>query len=65
MSKRDAVLGDFHKPSNPLKHNPASIGNQQVWNGDRQVGCIEVVRNAETESVDLFLETKGGFKTKL
>ena len=65
MAKGDAVLGDFHKPSNPEKHNPNSIGNQQVWYGGKQVGAIEAIPNAATGSIDLVLETNGGFKTKL
>lgn len=55
MSKFDAVLGDFHKPSNPEKHNPDSIGNQQVW-FEGQVGAIEAIPNAKTESIDLVFE---------
>ena len=66
MSKSDSVVGDFHKPSNLEKHPSNSIGNQQVWDNGNQVGAIEVIPNAKTESVDLVFENSDlTYRTKL
>jgi hypothetical protein len=65
MSKSDKTLGDFHKPSNPAQHPTNSIGNQQVWNGGKQVGAIEFEVNPKTQSLDLNFSTKGGKKVPM
>lgn len=42
MSKGDATLGNFHKPTTG-QHPPESIGNQPIYNDGRQVGSLEFV----------------------
>lgn len=42
MSREDAILGNFHQPTTDL-HPPESIGNQQIFEGGRQVGSLEYI----------------------
>lgn len=59
MAQQDTILTNFHKASSK-QHRGDSVGNQGVFNNGKQVGSIEFVPNAQTQSFDLQLHNKKG-----
>ena len=64
MSKKDAITGNFHYPSTD-KHPKESVGNQQIFDGGRQVGSLEYTPDAKEGFRIQINNTKGKKVTDL
>lgn len=64
MSKKDAITGNFHYPSSN-KHPKESGGNQQVFEGGKQVGSLEYIPDVKEGFCIQLNNTKGKKVTDL
>ncbi|MBN1294861.1 MAG: hypothetical protein JXB48_23700 [Candidatus Latescibacteria bacterium] len=60
MSKINAITGNFHYPSSD-KHPKESVGNQQIFDGGKQVGSLEYIPDIN-QGFKIQLNNKNGKK---